>query len=215
MYDEKFDNLSRNLTESRSRRSLFRMIGGGAAMGALATTGLKTADARKNKAKGTGNNPLERIKVRGVNNAGKLAFKGRFDVESFEQRGGTIYAVGMLTGKVKKASGGNKTWTSIAPREESFPLVLEDAVGAASTSASRARATCTILDLTLGPIDLNLLGLRVQTNTIRVRITAQRGGGLLGDLLCAVADLLSGGLGGVLNQLTGLLNQILGALQGI
>jgi ABC-type glycerol-3-phosphate transport system substrate-binding protein len=45
--------------------------------------------------------------------------------------------------------------------------------------------TCTILDLTLGPIDLFLLGLRVQTNEIHLTITAQRGT-LLGDLLCGL-----------------------------
>jgi hypothetical protein len=45
--------------------------------------------------------------------------------------------------------------------------------------------TCTILDLTLGPIDLFLLGLRVQTNEIHLLVTAQRGT-LLGDLLCGL-----------------------------
>jgi hypothetical protein len=46
-------------------------------------------------------------------------------------------------------------------------------------------STCTILDLTLGPIDLFLLGLRVQTNEIHLLVTAQRGT-LLGDLLCGL-----------------------------
>ena len=45
--------------------------------------------------------------------------------------------------------------------------------------------TCTILDLTIGPIDLFLLGLRVQTNEIHLLVTAQRGT-LLGDLLCGL-----------------------------
>ena len=53
--------------------------------------------------------------------------------------------------------------------------------------------TCAILDLSLGPIDLNLLGLRVQTSPICLEITAYEGGGLLGDLLCTVANLLQGG----------------------
>ena len=47
--------------------------------------------------------------------------------------------------------------------------------------------TCQVLHLTLGPLDLNLLGLRIQLNQIDLRITAQRGGGLLGDLLCGLA----------------------------
>jgi hypothetical protein len=56
--------------------------------------------------------------------------------------------------------------------------------------------TCPVLDLMLGPIDLNLLGLEVQTSEICLTITATQGGGLLGDLLC--------GLGNLLNQNTGL-----------
>jgi len=46
-------------------------------------------------------------------------------------------------------------------------------------------ATCTILDLTIQPIDLFLLGLHLHTDTIHVVLTAQRGT-LLGDLLCGL-----------------------------
>ena len=81
---------------------------------------------------------------------------------------------------------------------------------------------CPILNLSLGPIDLTLLGLRVETSPICLDVVAQPGGGLLGDLLCGVANLLQGGLslpdilgqlqalgtlGRLLNGLTALLNQ--------
>ena len=46
---------------------------------------------------------------------------------------------------------------------------------------------CTILDLTLGPLDLNLLGLLIHLDRVHLLITAQRGGGILGDLLCGLA----------------------------
>jgi hypothetical protein len=46
---------------------------------------------------------------------------------------------------------------------------------------------CTILDLVLGPLDLNLLGLLVHLDRLRLTITAVRGGGILGDLLCGLA----------------------------
>jgi hypothetical protein len=64
--------------------------------------------------------------------------------------------------------------------------------------------TCPILDLMIGEIHLDLLGLNVDTSEICVAITAHEGGGLLGDLLCAVANLLSNGLdlGFILDQLT-------------
>jgi len=55
-------------------------------------------------------------------------------------------------------------------------------------------ATCPILDLSLGPINLSLLGLNVDTSPICLEITATQGGGLLGDLLCNIANLLNGGL---------------------
>ena len=50
------------------------------------------------------------------------------------------------------------------------------------------------LNLALGPINLSLLGLNVDTSPICLDITAQQGGGLLGDLLCGVANLLNGGV---------------------
>jgi hypothetical protein len=70
--------------------------------------------------------------------------------------------------------------------------------------------TCQILRLVLGPLDLNLLGLRIQLNQVILLITAQQGGGLLGDLLCAIAGLLEGS--GPPGQLVVLLNRVLGAL---
>lgn len=54
--------------------------------------------------------------------------------------------------------------------------------------------TCPVLDLMLGPIDLNLLGLEVQTSQICLTITADRNGGLLGQLLCSLGHLLNRGL---------------------
>jgi len=53
---------------------------------------------------------------------------------------------------------------------------------------------CPILDLALGPIHLNLLGLNVDTSPICLAITAHEGGGLLGDLLCGISGLLADGL---------------------
>jgi hypothetical protein len=46
---------------------------------------------------------------------------------------------------------------------------------------------CTILDLTLGPLDLNLLGLMIHLDVVHLKITAVPGGGILGDLLCSLA----------------------------
>jgi len=52
-------------------------------------------------------------------------------------------------------------------------------------------AACNILNLSLGPINLDLLGLNVDTSPICLDITAVPGSGaLLGNLLCAIAGLL-------------------------
>ena len=60
------------------------------------------------------------------------------------------------------------------------------------TTASSTNGACPILNLTIGPINLNLLGLVVKTNTIHLSITAQPGAGnLLGNLLCDIANLLN------------------------
>lgn len=79
---------------------------------------------------------------------------------------------------------------------------------------------CSVLDLELAPIHLNLLGLHVDTSPICLEVTATQGGGLLGDLLCGLAGggLLGTGvptipLGGQLTDLVGGLVDLLnGAL---
>ena len=101
----------------------------------------------------------------------------------------------------------------------SSPLTVGSHAGNAHSQNVPA---CAILDLSLGPIDLNLLGLRVQTSPICLQINAYEGGGLLGDLLCSVANLLESGvpLSDVLailqgqNELTRFLNSITSLLNG-
>jgi hypothetical protein len=58
----------------------------------------------------------------------------------------------------------------------------------------RGPAPCPILDLRLGPINLELLGLILETSNIHLAITAHPGGGLLGRLLCGIARDLSLGI---------------------
>jgi hypothetical protein len=67
--------------------------------------------------------------------------------------------------------------------------------------------SCQILHLVLGPLDLDILGLRVQLSRIVLDITAQRGpGNLLGNLLCGIAGLLNGNR---LNAVADRLNNVL------
>ena len=87
--------------------------------------------------------------------------------------------------------------------------------GNATGTVTAQQASCPILHLAIGAINLDLLGLVITTQPIVIDIVAVPGpGNLLGNLLCAIAGLLDPGgpLTNLLNQLVALLNQILGAL---
>ncbi len=138
---------------------------------------------------------------------------GTFAIQRFARSGETIYAVGTVVGTLTSATSG------VAPRtfvtQVAMPLVIPTATNAVAAAAApgeiTAQATCDILNLVLGPLDLNLLGLEVHLNQVVLDIVAVSGAGnLLGNLLCAVAGLLDGG--GALTQIVSLLNQILAIL---
>lgn len=154
-------------------------------------------------------NPLKNIAVTGTGEGGG-SFAGTFSVERFAEDKGQIVAIGRLNGTVKGAPGGDKEVKNHPAR---MPVkATSDATSTQSSNQSAGTgAACPILHLTLGPLDLNLLGLRIQLNQVNLDITAQSGpGNLLGNLLCDIANLLNGG--GALGQIVNLLNQILAKL---
>jgi hypothetical protein len=134
---------------------------------------------------------------------GTGTFTGTYTVNRVGQSGGALAAVGTVTGTAVNSLGAT---VGTATQAVTVPL--------------QAAGTCDILHLTLGPLDLNLLGLMIHLDRVVLDITAQQGpGNLLGNLLCAVAGLLDpptggggGGLSGLLQGIIGLLNQILGQL---
>jgi hypothetical protein len=96
----------------------------------------------------------------------------------------------------------------------------QDFTGWAATltgSGGPTSASCSILVLDIGAVHLDLLGLVVDLAPVHLNITAQSGSGnLLGNLLCAVANLLNGpNLGGLFTAITNLLNQINLLLAGL
>ena len=147
------------------------------------------------KKPGTGSGTAVTVPVTGT---GSTA--GTFAVQRFTNSGGELVAVGTFTGTVQDATGA----VASGSQQIALPVDLAQSTG-----------TCEILDLVLGPLHLDLLGLVVDLNQVHLTITAEQGpGNLLGNLLCAVAGLLdgnipAGGLGGLLNQIAALLNQIL------
>lgn len=61
----------------------------------------------------------------------------------------------------------------------------------AANAVGIQQVSCDILNLVLGPLSLNLLGLDVDLNQVILNLTAQPGAGnLLGNLLCGIAGLL-------------------------
>lgn len=57
-----------------------------------------------------------------------------------------------------------------------------------TTASQAANAICPVLDLVVGPLDLQLLGLQVDLNRVHLVVTADRGGGALGALFCKLSS---------------------------
>jgi len=127
--------------------------------------------------------------------ANGTTFAGTLDLTRFGVQDGQLVATGLLNG----------TLTTIV---NGLPVVSQVTDLLVNLLVIPGTSTCEILNLQLGPLDLNLLGLMVHLDQINLQITAEQApGNLLGNLLCAVAHLLDGGspLGG----LAALLNRIL------
>ena len=142
------------------------------------------------------------VPVSGKSKSGKQ-FNGTYAINRFTTSGGSLVSVGTLKGRL-----GNRRVTERGVR---MPATLSSGVTSASAQPPLPPIpnACEILDLRLGPITLDLLGLVVRTNRIQVRIDAVPGpGNLLGNLLCAITGLLDPQATAA-NQLAPALNAIL------
>ena len=135
------------------------------------------------------------------------AVTGTFKVREFVKTGDPTNPIGAVGTLMLTTKDGRTAVT-----EATMPVKLATAAAPVSGVAIQ-QLVCEILELTLGPLDLNLLGLEIHLDTVHLTIDANPAGGLLGDLLCAIANLLNlGDILGVLDQLIGLLNQLLDLL---
>jgi hypothetical protein len=148
-----------------------------------------------------------------TNADGQGTFAGTFTPQKFSVANGVLEATGLLKGTMTDANG---TRLGTVSQTVTMPVNTGATTSGAKAGAASQQAAlaCNVLDLVLGPLNLNLLGLVVTLNQVHLNITAVPGAGnLLGNLLCAVAGLLNGGgLSGVLGQIASLLNQILALL---
>ena len=104
-----------------------------------------------------------------------VTFAGQFTLQRFTTLNGGLAAVGQLTGTLTNTVTG-------AVQNVSQQLTLP---------ITQATGSCQILDLTLGPLDLNLLGLLVASRPGASQHHRPVGAGQPArDLLCGIAGLL-------------------------
>ncbi len=133
---------------------------------------------------------------------------GTFTPRRFLVRNDQLMAVGKLRATLTRANG-----NVVGSTAERVRLPVARAEGT-NLRAAPAALSCDILNLVLGPLDLDLLGLEVHLDKVVLNIVATPGpGNLLGNLLCAVAGLLDGGLTGLLDEISQILNSILAILR--
>jgi len=141
---------------------------------------------------------------------------GLFELKRFDERQGVLYAVGTLTGTLGDKSVRKNVSLPVSGASNELPSV--DGLVQQQAPVPTPGA-CDILTLNLGPLDLDILGLRVALDPVNLLIEAVPGAGnLLGNLLCAVAGLLDGplggGLGGLLRSLLDAIADLLNGLLG-
>jgi hypothetical protein len=88
-----------------------------------------------------------------------------------EVRTARVAAAARLTREIKKAG-------RVRPLAFSVPV----------TAVAAQTTTCSVLDLVLGPLHVNLLGLVVDLKRVHLTITADPAGGVLGRLFCGLAN---------------------------
>jgi hypothetical protein len=183
--------------------------------------------------------PVLTLPVTGVFHGGG-DFAGTISINRFEERNNHPVAIGFVTGVLTR--GNRKVGTAVAG-EIAWPVATRSggvvvaggrelgtakpsliAFSPARSSAGRylpvQAASCPVLDVALGPINVNLLGIQVALAPVALNIGGEAGTPL-GDLVCAASDLLGtvadvvNLLNSVLGLVTGLLGGLLGGLGGV
>ena len=173
----------------------------------LISPGLAAAQAGNSNAQKSGNLVLP-ISGTATDKAtgAALNLTGTFNLQKFVVQDGKLVGIGTLVATVTDPAGGAARSVVVG----GVALPVQSSAGALAVAPA---AVCDILHLVLGPLHLDLLGLVIDLNQVVLDITAQSGAGnLLGNLLCAVTNLLN--QGGPLQGIANLLNQILQILGG-
>jgi hypothetical protein len=163
-------------------------------------------------------------------------FKGTITINRFAQDGNEIVAIGFVSGVLSR---GSRTLGTAVAGQMAWPVAVRSGgqlltSGPAPSSSGFVRTaawsppartsgrfmlvqaqSCPVLDVSLGPVSVNLLGFQVALSAVTLNL-AGASGTPLGDLVCAVSSLLGNvaGLVNLLNSVLGLLTGLLGGLTG-
>jgi hypothetical protein len=143
---------------------------------------------------------------------------GTLAIQRFARTNTGIGAIGTLTASLDDPSTGTVRTivTQVVVPIATGESATQTARTAAEAQASRPAVvtqqpqqdSCGALHLVLGPLDLDLLGQRVQLNESALAITAVPGNGnLLGNQLCAIAGMLDDT--GQVTRLIAMMNEVL------
>lgn len=195
---------------------------------------LLLAGATPAAAQASGGQPAVTLQTTGTFAQGGEFF-GTLTLNRFEERSNQIVAIGLVQGVLRR---GSRTVGTALAGEIEWPVVVSAggvtlangrAPGAfqltpvrwSANAAPRSRivpvqaAGCPVVQVALGPVTIDLLGVQVTLSSVALDLTGASGTPL-GDLVCAVSDLLGNvaGLVNVLNDILGLLTGLLGGLTG-
>jgi hypothetical protein len=156
-------------------------------------------------------NTMRNLPLTGTTASGNV-FHGAANIADFQNVNGRLMAVVNVTGKLVRPNG--TVVGRVTGLRARMPVTLSDGATVRSSLSPNQAGTCDVLHLRLGTIDLNLLGLVVHLDPVRLDITAQAGpGNLVGNLICAISGLLdTTNVDGVLVDLLRALRQILNSL---
>jgi hypothetical protein len=132
-------------------------------------------------------------------------FTGTFTINRFEVRDNAVVAVGVVRGSIASAG-------SVLVGEVAAPVTVGTASAPAAASkaaVAQQAATCGVLHLDIGAMNLNVLGVMVATQPISIDLSGDSAAPL-GNLVCTIESTLNNVVG-----LVDLLNQLLGALTGL
>jgi hypothetical protein len=162
-------------------------------------------------------------------------FSGQITINRFEEDHGKIVAVGLAAGVLSR--GGHALGSAVAGevrwpvairtggqvfasgRVSELPRATNVAWSSDGSSAFLKNAvqpeTCQVVDLALGAVNIDVLGVQVALSPVTFNLSGVTGTPL-GDLVCQVSDLIGNvaGLVGLLNSVLGLLTGLLGGLTG-